>query len=726
MNISSFRGRQFATLMILAIVPMALILGVALPLTRAAVIQQTFEQLEIVADLKTNEVEGWLNDGKEVAHLISTLHDIKEAVPVLFNILGENESLEVRAHILGTLKEISSGFPQVHSVSLLDPTDGIIILSTDPTLEGRNRSIEDFFNLGKNELYVSAVTYSVGREAPILVISSPILNDFQELIAVVAVELDLRDLGGTMASKIGLGNTGRTYLIEGYGFYVTLPEQVAGGPLRTIAESEGARQVIAGENGSGIYSDPNGDRVLGVYRWIEGPHLGLMVEIEETEIIQEYSKTWSLIFLGALILIFIAVFIARSLTSWLLRPLDAISEAARALQAGNWDQRAPEDGPLEINALAGAFNEMSAGLQLSYQNLEEMVEMRTVALRSTEARLDGIVQTAPDAVISIDRFHRVLMFNEAAESMFGYTAGEIVGKNIEKLIPEEFVKTHSLHINEFEKSTQNSRKMNSERLVLGRRKNGEEFPLEASTTKVLIEGEVILTAIARDITKRVEAENMIKASLEEKETLLREIHHRVKNNMQIMSSMLYLQIGNVSDPASLDMLQASQNRIRSMALIHEKLYQTDNLTNIDFRDYVNSLVDHLTRIYSVGKSKVEVEVLIDDVYLDADLAITCGLITNELISNSLNYAFPLKRKGKITILLEETNPGEYLFEISDNGVGLPKDLEFPNKGSLGMRLVKNLVMQLGGELEVSKKNGTQYSIEFKIIDTDEIMSELED
>lgn len=206
-------------------------------------------------------------------------------------------------------------------------------------------------------------------------------------------------------------------------------------------------------------------------------------------------------------------------------------------------------------------------------------------------------------------------------------------------------------------------------------------------------------------------------SLKEKEMLLREIHHRVKNNMQVMSSLLRLQSRNIKDERTLEMVRESQNRIKVMALIHEKLYRSKDFANVEFNDYIKDLVNDLFVSYKVSASNVELKMDIDTISLGIDTAIPCGLIINELVSNSLKYAFPKGKDGEIRISLHRLSELDSdLFEliVCDNGVGIPQDLDISKVESLGLRLITNLAEnQLQGKVEINRDKGTKFKITFK-------------
>lgn len=220
----------------------------------------------------------------------------------------------------------------------------------------------------------------------------------------------------------------------------------------------------------------------------------------------------------------------------------------------------------------------------------------------------------------------------------------------------------------------------------------------------------------RDITERKRAEEKIKASLKEKEILLKEIHHRVKNNMQVVSSLLRLQSQGIEDEKTLEMFRESQDRVRSMALVHEKLYASQDLSNINFDEYITSLAMYLYQSYKIDRREVQLEIYADGVSLGVNQAVPCGLILNELISNALKHAFPSDRKSKkeIKITLQKREDKEIELIVADNGVGIPPDIHYREVQSLGLRLVTILVEdQLQGKIRLNRSKGTRFHIHFK-------------
>ncbi|MCB9421392.1 MAG: PAS domain-containing protein [Ardenticatenaceae bacterium] len=348
------------------------------------------------------------------------------------------------------------------------------------------------------------------------------------------------------------------------------------------------------------------------------------------------------------------------------------------------------------------------------------------------AVFDGI----DDCVIVLDRLYRIIDANASARALFQSRYKDVISKSINDVWPtgsftQELgfpdVSLMRLDVNRPEPDAP-FREIGKE-IVLGDEDHLRTYDMRISPLTDW-QGDVMSHVIVmRDVTERVHtervlqkineqltyelgerrrAESKIKESLTEKEILLKEIHHRVKNNLQVVSSMLSLQSSYATDKESLSIFQDSQNRVRSMALIHEKLYQSGNLAQIDFHDYVLNLIEYLTRSYQA--SGVEIKVAGRPIFFEVDTAVSCGLILNELVSNAFKHAFPGNRPGRIDITLQQESPTRVCLEVADNGVGLPPDLDIQTSPSLGLQLVNTLVNQLDGTIQVEQSNGVQFLI----------------
>ncbi|ADZ08700.1 signal transduction histidine kinase [Methanobacterium lacus] len=321
---------------------------------------------------------------------------------------------------------------------------------------------------------------------------------------------------------------------------------------------------------------------------------------------------------------------------------------------------------------------------------------------------DEIVSTMSSFLIMLDPQMNVVNINKATTELFGYGKSEIIGKPVKCLFAEKTMTLKDL----LDTSTDSI--INIETVI--KTKNGSSVPVIISKSVIRSDMGTVLgiVCIGNNIIDIKNAEDKIKTSLQEKELLLRELHHRVKNNLQIISSLINLQSQGIKNKEDLEIFRESQSRVKSMAIIHEKLYQSTDLSNINFRDYIQSLVSYLVSYYSKEMIKIEMDVN-EDLVLNMDTAVPCGLIINELFINSLKHAFEGRSNGRITIKLslDDETPECYVLEVADNGVGLPPDVDLNNPQKLGLQLVVSLTNQLDGKIFVDTKDGTKFTIKFR-------------
>ncbi|MEN8263012.1 MAG: histidine kinase dimerization/phosphoacceptor domain -containing protein [Nitrospirota bacterium] len=350
---------------------------------------------------------------------------------------------------------------------------------------------------------------------------------------------------------------------------------------------------------------------------------------------------------------------------------------------------------------------------------EEVIGAREMLKKQAEEKTRLIINNAFDAIITLDAGSKIMTWNPQAEFIFGWPYMQVIGKTVTDIIvsPANF-ESISNSIKTFLDSGEGT-VFNKQIQIKASHRDGHEFPAELAISPARSEGKYFFVVIIRDISERKFSENKIRNSLREKEVLLKEIHHRVKNNMQVISSLLNLQSRNIEDSKYAELFNESKNRINSMALVHHKLYQSNDLANIDFGDYIQSLSDNLFMFYGISPHLVTLKVDVKDIILSIDTAIPCGLIINELVSNSLKYAFPEERKGELLISLKQNkadNVNDTMYEliVSDNGIGIPEDFDISKADTLGLQLVVNLTEhQLQGKLEVNRANGTDFHIQFK-------------
>lgn len=237
----------------------------------------------------------------------------------------------------------------------------------------------------------------------------------------------------------------------------------------------------------------------------------------------------------------------------------------------------------------------------------------------------------------------------------------------------------------------------------------QRFTLQALARQIMTQLE--LRRAMMDITSGNAAREKLEASLNEKQALLKEVHHRVKNNLQLISSLLNLQASRITDPITSALFADSRNRVRSMALVHENLYRAGNFAEIEMQTHILSLCTHLRRAY--GRDRIDIAAESDDVKLDMDRAVSCGLIINELVSNAFKHAFPGVRNGHIKVTFGCSEEGTCTLTVSDDGVGMPEQFDFIETRSLGLQLVRDLVEQLHGTFSLDRTRGTACTLTFQ-------------
>lgn len=332
-------------------------------------------------------------------------------------------------------------------------------------------------------------------------------------------------------------------------------------------------------------------------------------------------------------------------------------------------------------------------------------------LEESEQRHRAYTELSFDAIFEIQQDGTITFCNKRACEMFGYDSTELLGMNSRELNPEQYRDSQP--------------DMISEEVTTGfqaweriyRKKDGTLFPTEINTKLYERDGKKRLIAYVRDITGQKQNEQTIKNSLKEKETLLAEIHHRVKNNLAIISGLLEMQTYNADNEGLVEALRESQSRIQSIAMVHEKLYRSDSFTNIPFDKYLDELLSLIAETFNGEAGKIKVERTIKPVFLDVNHAIPCGLIFNELITNAYKHAF---RNGdsKVSDATISVSLDQYgntiMLEVRDNGCGLPSDFTIEQPTSLGTTLIQTLVEQLAGNLEFSSEKGAHFQITFDI------------
>ncbi len=357
--------------------------------------------------------------------------------------------------------------------------------------------------------------------------------------------------------------------------------------------------------------------------------------------------------------------------------------------------------------------EQIIGLQGAVTNITER-KITEELLRQSEEKYRMLIENIPVVTYMGNTKDRTITFiTPNVKEVDGYTPEEYY-----KLSSDNwwFGRIHSDDVESvmkaYEQSLKEDKSLDIEYRI--RRKDGKYIWLNNRAMGTYMkEGEIYFYGIFSDITKRKKMEDQIKTSLREKEVLLREIHHRVKNNLQTISSLLRLQIRLIDEDRYGEIFRDIQNRIQVISLVHEKLYRSKDIANIDINDYIDSLVKVILQSHGATAGRISVNVEHNDISFDIDKAVTCGLIVNELVSNAVKYAFPGNRNGEVMVAIRPLSDNEIELIVSDNGIGMQEDLDIKKVESLGLQLVVILSEeQLKGKIELNRTEGTEFRIKF--------------
>ena len=430
------------------------------------------------------------------------------------------------------------------------------------------------------------------------------------------------------------------------------------------ALAEPMRRALSGQSGTVVGLDYRGATVLAAYEPVDVLDMGIVAKIDLEEVQAPFWKAGLL----AAGFSFLAV----------------IGGAALLIRVSN---------------------PMVTDLQERSRLLEETV----TALGESEERFRATFELAGVGIAHVSLEGRFVRLNRRLCDIMGYEPEELKKLTFQEITyPEDLAAdleyVRQILAGEIDRYSMEKRYIHKDSSVIW-------VNLTVSLVPDELRGEEHFIAVVEEISSRKMAESTVKRSLEEKEVLLREIHHRVKNNMQVISSLLSLQAANIDDERLHKLFQESQSRVRAMALIHEILYDSDDLSSIDLSTYMSRLAASLTRMYGADAAQVRLNVESEDITLRIDDMVPCGLAISELISNSLKYAFPDGREGEIDLRVTSTPEGGVKLVVRDDGVGLPAELDIRTTSSMGMGLVVGLVeKQLGGRLEVDRTQGTCFTI----------------
>lgn len=398
-------------------------------------------------------------------------------------------------------------------------------------------------------------------------------------------------------------------------------------------------------------------------------------------------------------------------------------ELARQGRTSRFDTTAlMKHGVIDIDfMLAPMYDELGQLLYLIPSGIEITERKKSQrGLADSELRFRRVFDSTADGLISVDRQGHITLANARAQEMFGYSQEEMVGQSIEILVPADQTQAHRHHRQHYLQAPQ-TRPMAQRQQLFARRKNGCLFPVEIGLTYLKDDPVVSVVATVTDVTLAREIQQSLQSSVQEKTNLLgertallNEVHHRVKNNLQVISSLLNLQARKATAETS-QALTISQLRVRTMALTHQLLYENKNFSSVPFASYLTQLC-HLLGSSLINNPKIRFDFpgLEQDLVLSLERTIPCGLLVNEIITNSLKHAFPNGREGVISLSVRRSNTHECELVIADNGIGLPADIEPGQGDSMGMQLIPAFVAQLNARYELQRQSGTRYQFWFTL------------
>ena len=666
---------------------------------------------QLIAQDAANTVEGFIREKFRILEVVASRGNLviipqEEQKLVLEKLLG----LEPAFRQLALLNAQEEEMLRVSRLSKL--------LSVQ--LMKYNRS-ELFPKVSQKETYISPVYIDKVTNEPIVIMAVPATDVFGDFKGTLIAEANLKFMWALM-DQIEIGRNGQAYVVNMQGYLIAFRDisrvlkRENLGYLKEVnefIESSVSLHESRAEISKGILNT----YVLATHVHLNTPRWAVVVELPVMEAYETVMITLILSGLVMLLSIMSAIALGIFLSRRMTKPIIELRDATEKIGKGQLTSKIDIKSKNEIGDLATSFNKMVEDLNnttVSRDALAKEVTERRKAeetLRESEQKMKAILRASPIGIgLVINR--QLDWANETMYRMVGYEEGSLLGQSAAIFYPND--NDYKRVGRELYAGITESRTSHVETQWI--RKDGTMFdcilracsldPTDPSSGQIVT---------IDDITARKQAEEKIKESLKEKELLLQEIHHRVKNNMQVISSLLKLQAATIKEETLRSAFRDTEHRVRAMSLVHEKLYQSKDFTHIPFRDYLTSLIRYLYQSYTPQAGEIELVTEIDELPLTITHAIPCGLIVNELVSNSFTHAFPDKRKGTITISLRSPAPHTYELTVSDDGIGLPDEIDPTTTTSLGLHLVSILVEdQLKGTIELERTRGTTVHIVFGI------------
>nr|QNO46546.1 hypothetical protein HPDFPBIK_00005 [Methanosarcinales archaeon ANME-2c ERB4] len=606
---------------------------------------------------------------------------------------------------------------QVHEaisgIEVLDKNGTVVVSSHADVKSDENAS--ELFRIENGKICVANPSTSVFTGNDIIRVATPILVN-GEFSGIIFIDFNAEKIFKIATDQTGLGESGGIYVLNRDGYMIT-PSRFSDAPPKQDVDPE----HFASTSAAALYKDYRGVDVLRAYAPIPAMDWCLVAEIDEDEAFASVARLTTTMFSVFIGLLFLGILICIRVSRTITDPIVKLHRGTDEIMKGNLDYKVGTGTEDEVGELARAFDVMTSNLKESGRKLEEYskglenkVEERTAKLDELLEEQKVLLSTIPAFVYFKDRNSNYIAANKAFADKTGTSVDEIAGKTDYDFFPKAQADAHMAYDHEVMESGEP--KYDIEELVT----EADGAFVWTSTSKTPFfgsGGEVIgMVGMTLDITERKKAEDRIKSALKEKEVMLREIHHRVKNNLQVVSSLLNMQARNATDEKTKGILSESRDRVMTMSLIHSQLYEGSDLAEINMKEFVDRLLGQL-QSYQVGDTRITRVVRVDDYPLPISVAVPVGLIINELLSNALKHAFEGMDEGKIEVSLTASGDGRINLKVSDDGVGLPPEFNIDESKTLGLRLVKILTEdQLQGTLEVTSDGGATFKMEFDIED----------
>ncbi|MDF1536413.1 MAG: histidine kinase dimerization/phosphoacceptor domain -containing protein [bacterium] len=401
-------------------------------------------------------------------------------------------------------------------------------------------------------------------------------------------------------------------------------------------------------------------------------------------------------------------------SGYISRPVRILTRAAEELRSGRLDVRVDVRRSGEMGVLGRTFNSMAESLERSSKDLQALNrefedeigerQRNEEALRESEEKTRAFWENTHTGIYVVDaNTHRIRDINQTALRIIGLPRGQVVGRECHRFVcPAEKNACPATDLGqEIE---------NSERVLLTA--DGRSLPIMKSVKLIHLDGQSHLIESFVDISDLKRGQETIRAALLEKSTLLKEVHHRVKNNLQALSALLNLQAYYSGEGRTQGILADCQNRLQTMALIHQDLYESNDVANVNFAGYIDRLSHYIMETHGAHPAGIDLKMSLQEAILPVDTAIPVGLIVNELLTNAVKHAFPDGRRGQVSVTFQDFGEGLYMIKVEDDGVGLPQGFDINTTHSMGMQLITILTEQLGGQVKVGGGPGARFGILF--------------